>query len=182
MYHVSCEPPRIFWNDDTTCSTRVPCVLPTTDWKDRNPARSRQHAWHSCRAGFIVISENPQGVATHMVLILKVKRPFYSFSSYSLVRHWSADGTHRCDLIDITFAATFDLILSSAPLRGLLIKVTTAESTLFFDEAYSYDSVGMNIKFCAGSCQKFSEKSLYLRSTSSTIVSRQNSSATSFSC
>jgi len=26
MYHVSCEPLRIFWNDDTTCSTRVPCV------------------------------------------------------------------------------------------------------------------------------------------------------------
>jgi len=24
MYHVSCEPLRIFWNDDTTCST-LPC-------------------------------------------------------------------------------------------------------------------------------------------------------------
>jgi len=67
-YHVSCEPLRIFWNDDTTCSTRVPCVLPITGWKYRNPARSRQHAWHSCRAGCIVISENPQGLETHMVL------------------------------------------------------------------------------------------------------------------
>jgi len=30
-------------------------------------ACSRQHAWHSCRADCIVISENPQGLATHMV-------------------------------------------------------------------------------------------------------------------
>ena len=67
LYHVSCEPLRIFWNDDTTCSTRVPRVLSTPGWKARNPARSRQHAWHSCRAGCIVISENPQGLATHMV-------------------------------------------------------------------------------------------------------------------
>jgi len=66
-YHVSCEPLRIFWNDDTTCSTQVPRVLSTTGWKARNPARSRQHAWYSCRAGCIVISENPQGLATHMV-------------------------------------------------------------------------------------------------------------------
>jgi len=57
---------RIFWNDDTTCSTRVPRVLSTTGWKARNPALSRQHAWHSCRAGRI-ISENPRGIATHMV-------------------------------------------------------------------------------------------------------------------
>ena len=35
--------------------------------KTRNPARSRQHAWHSCRADCIVISENPQGLAAHMV-------------------------------------------------------------------------------------------------------------------
>jgi len=34
-------------------------------------AFSGQHAWHSCRAGCIVISENPQGLATHMVRILK---------------------------------------------------------------------------------------------------------------
>jgi len=68
VYHVSCEPLRIFWNDDTTRSTRVPRVLSTTGWKARNPARSRQHAWHSCRAGYIVFSANPQGLATHMVL------------------------------------------------------------------------------------------------------------------
>ena len=66
-YHVSCEPLRIFWNDDTTCSTRVPRMLSTTGWKARNPARSRQHAWYSSRAGCIVFSENPQGLATHMV-------------------------------------------------------------------------------------------------------------------
>ena len=35
--------------------------------KSQNPARSRQHAWHSCRAGCIDFSENPQGLATHMV-------------------------------------------------------------------------------------------------------------------
>ena len=29
---------------------------------------SGQHAWHSCRAGCIVLSENPQELATHMVL------------------------------------------------------------------------------------------------------------------
>jgi len=67
MYHVSCEPLRIFWNDDTTCSTRVPRVLSATGWKARNSARSRQHAWYSCRAGCIIISENPQGLATHIV-------------------------------------------------------------------------------------------------------------------
>jgi len=70
MYHVSCEPLRIFWNDDTTCSTRVPRVLSTTGWKARNPARSRQHAWQPYRAGCIVFSENPQGLATH---VLRVK-------------------------------------------------------------------------------------------------------------
>ena len=67
MYHVSCEPLRIFWNDDTTCSTWVPCVLPTTGWIPGFSACSGQHAWHSCRAGCIVISESPQGLATHMV-------------------------------------------------------------------------------------------------------------------
>jgi len=67
MYHVGCEPLRIFWNNDTTCSTRVPRVLPTTGWKARNPVRSRQHAWHSCWAGCSVISENPQGLAAHLV-------------------------------------------------------------------------------------------------------------------
>jgi len=67
LYHVSCEPLRIFWNDDTTCPTRVPRVLSTTGWKARNPARSRQHSWYLCRAGCIAISENPRGLATHMV-------------------------------------------------------------------------------------------------------------------
>jgi len=67
-YHVSCEPLRIFWNDDTTSSTLVPRVLPTTGWIPGFPASSGQHAWHSCRAGCIVFSENPQGLATHMVL------------------------------------------------------------------------------------------------------------------
>jgi len=71
FYHVSCKPVRIFWNDDTICSTRVPRVLSTTGWKARKPARSRQHALHSCRAGSIVISENPQGLATHMVGTLR---------------------------------------------------------------------------------------------------------------
>jgi len=66
-YHVSCEPLRIFWKDDTTCSTWVPCVLPTTGWIHGFWPCSGQHAWHSCRGGCIVISENPQGLATHMV-------------------------------------------------------------------------------------------------------------------
>jgi len=66
-YHVSCEPLRIFWNDDTTCSTWVPCVLPTPGWIPGFSTCSGQHAWHSCRAGCIVISENSQGLATHMV-------------------------------------------------------------------------------------------------------------------
>jgi len=70
MYHVSCEPLRIFWNDDTTCPTRVPRVLSTTGWKARNPALSRQHAWHSCRAGCTVISENPQELATTWYMCL----------------------------------------------------------------------------------------------------------------
>ena len=30
-------------------------------------SRSGQHVWHSCRAGCTVISENPQGLATHMI-------------------------------------------------------------------------------------------------------------------
>ena len=67
MYHVSCEPLRIFWNDDTTCLTWVSRVLPTTGWIPGFSACSGQHAWHSCRAGCIVISENPQGLAIHMV-------------------------------------------------------------------------------------------------------------------
>ena len=67
IYHVSCEPLKIFWNDDTTCSTWAPCVLPTTDWIPGFPACSGQEGWHSCRAGYIVIPENPQGLATHMV-------------------------------------------------------------------------------------------------------------------
>ena len=67
MYHVSCKPLRIFWDDDTTCATWVPCVLPTTGWIPGFSACSGQHAWHLCRAGCIVISENPQGFATHMV-------------------------------------------------------------------------------------------------------------------
>ena len=66
-YHVSRRPLRIFWNDDTTCPIRVPRMLSITGWNSRNPACSRQHAWHSCRAGCIVISENPQGLATDMV-------------------------------------------------------------------------------------------------------------------
>jgi len=65
-YHVSCEPLRIFWKDDTTCSTGVPCVLPTTGWIPGFSACSGKQAWHSCRAGCIVIPENPPGLATHM--------------------------------------------------------------------------------------------------------------------
>jgi len=42
-------------------------VLPTMGWLPGFSACSGQHAWHSCRAGCIVISENPQGLATHMV-------------------------------------------------------------------------------------------------------------------
>jgi len=64
-YHVSCEPMRIFWNDDTTCSTWVSCVLPTTGWIPGFSACSGQHAWHSCRAGCIVISENPGARNSH---------------------------------------------------------------------------------------------------------------------
>jgi len=58
-------PLRIFGNSDATRSTRVSCVLPThTVWTS---GRGRQHAWHPCRAGSIVISENPQGLVTHSV-------------------------------------------------------------------------------------------------------------------
>jgi len=81
-YHVSCEPLRIFWKDDTTCSTWVPCVLPTTGWIPGFSACSGQHAWHSCRAGCIVISENPQGLATHMVHgDLNARNAFYQMGS-----------------------------------------------------------------------------------------------------
>jgi len=72
LYHVSCEPLRIFWNDDTTCSTRVPRVFSTTCCKARKPARSRQHAWHSCRAA----TENPQGLATRMIRSVKPLVPW----------------------------------------------------------------------------------------------------------
>jgi len=48
-----------------TSATRV---IHYIGWKARNPAHSRQHAWHSCRAGCIVISENPQGLATHRTI------------------------------------------------------------------------------------------------------------------
>jgi len=67
QYHASCEPLRIFWNDDTTCLTWEPCVLPTMSWIPSFSACSGQHAWHSCRARCIVFSDNPQGLATHMV-------------------------------------------------------------------------------------------------------------------
>jgi len=50
-------------------------VLPTTGWTPGFSACSGQHAWHSCRAGCIVISENPQGLATHMV---QLSLPFFS--------------------------------------------------------------------------------------------------------
>jgi len=59
MYHVSYEPLRIFWQDDTTCSTLVPCVLPTAGWIPGFSGSGR-HAWHSCRGCCVVISENPQ--------------------------------------------------------------------------------------------------------------------------
>jgi len=42
-------------------------MLPTMGWIPGFSACIAQHAWHSCRAGCIVISENPQGLATHMV-------------------------------------------------------------------------------------------------------------------
>jgi len=106
MYHVSCEPLRIFWNDDTTCSTRVPRVLSITGWIARNPARSRQHAWHSCRAGCIVISENPQGLATRMVLYLEcvIDYFFYArvqersqfFPRFCVGRSIASDSGHEC--------------------------------------------------------------------------------------
>ena len=67
--YVSCGPLRIFWNNDTTSSTWVPRVSPTTGWIPGFSACGGQHAWHSCRAGCIVISENPQELATHMVLL-----------------------------------------------------------------------------------------------------------------
>ena len=72
---MSCEPLKIFWNDDTTSSTRVPRVLSATGWKAMNSARSRQHTWYSCRAGCIVISENPQGLETRMVHNCVFKTP-----------------------------------------------------------------------------------------------------------
>jgi len=49
----------------------------TTRWKARNPVRSRQHARHSCRAGCIVFSENPQGLATRMVHLIFGWYPMY---------------------------------------------------------------------------------------------------------
>ena len=45
----------------------MPCVLPNTGWIPGFSACSGQQAWHSCRAGCIGISENPQGLATHVV-------------------------------------------------------------------------------------------------------------------
>jgi len=66
-YLVSCEPLRIFWNDDTTCSTWVTCLLPTAGLIPCFSACRGQNAWHSCRAGCFVISENPQGLATDKV-------------------------------------------------------------------------------------------------------------------
>jgi len=114
VYHVSCEPLRIFWNDDTTCSTRVPRVLSTTGWKSRNPARSRQHAWFSCRAGCIVISENPQGLATHMVHIFSEPTPLAN-DKIGCVR-WeipfffllTIDALERARLHDIQFSTYLD--------------------------------------------------------------------------
>ena len=44
-------------------------MLPTAGWIPGFSARSRQHAWHSCRAGCIVTSENPQGLANHITSI-----------------------------------------------------------------------------------------------------------------
>jgi len=41
-------------------------VLPTTGWIPGFSACSEHHAWHPYRAGCIVISENPQGLAIHM--------------------------------------------------------------------------------------------------------------------
>jgi len=92
-YHESCEPLRIFWNDDTACSTWVSCVLPITGWIPGFSACSGQHAWHSCRAGRIVISENPQGLATHMVQSRTWTAPshvyYFSFDSTTLIENFS---------------------------------------------------------------------------------------------
>jgi len=68
FYCPSCEFLRISRNDDTTCSTRVPCVLLlSTDWAARDSTRGRQHALHSCRAGGIVVPWDPQGLVTRSV-------------------------------------------------------------------------------------------------------------------
>ena len=69
-YQRSFEPPRIFWNDTKTASTRLPRVLPNRGWRASVAGGIRQHAWHSCWAGSIVISGNPQGLVSRSVHII----------------------------------------------------------------------------------------------------------------
>jgi len=74
---------------DTTSSTWVSCVLPTTGWIPVYLACSGQPAWHSCRAGCIVISENPQRLATHMVhRAFPTSKYFWGKRYLEIIKFW----------------------------------------------------------------------------------------------
>jgi len=87
-------------------------VLPTTRWIPGFSACSGQHAWHSCRAGCIIISENPQGLATHMILLnyrccIELSLPTAIFRVFKLVlfeflRLISETGLRNCFKYHIT--------------------------------------------------------------------------------
>ena len=66
-------------------------------WIPGFSACSGQHAWHSCRARCIVISQNPQGLATHMVQLSSLRnevgRLFRGVYGPSLNRLISCDVT-----------------------------------------------------------------------------------------
>jgi len=76
IYRAIYEPLRSFGNDDSSCSTRVQCVLPpTTGWIPCLSAlvdnMRDTRVEHSCRACCIVISKNSQGLVTRSVLAVQ---------------------------------------------------------------------------------------------------------------
>jgi len=65
-------------HDNATTLTWVLCVSSTRGWKAWNSVRKRQHAWHSCRAGSIVTSNNIQGLVTRSVKVSSRASPSWS--------------------------------------------------------------------------------------------------------
>jgi len=95
--------------------TRVSGVLPTSSWNAMDPARPcRHHAWYSYRAGFIVISENPQELLTRSVGCSALCKSFWNsrlslgMSSVSRRRYFANDMLSLAEYKDIFLSKLLD--------------------------------------------------------------------------